>query len=249
MKSVNWFKLRLIFLFVSLTCFSVEAAEPAQFAKANKLYEDGDFEAARALYEQIVRSGDFSADLFYNLGNTNFRLGDVGKAALNFRRAIELQPNHAEAKANLEFVRVAAKAKIATPPAFEDFFPAVSESSWTISAAVFGWSSLFFFVSVIFARRRATLWFGAICCVLLCVYSLGGLFLQNSTHDLGVVVASETEARLAPATTARLAERLPAASEIQMLATRGKWTLCELPNGTRAWVPTDGIAPVRPAQS
>jgi hypothetical protein len=108
---------------------------------------------------------------------------------------------------------------------------------------------LFFFVSLIFARRRPSLWFGTVCSVLLCAYAVAGLWLQRSSRDLGVVVASEAEARIAPTSTARLAERLPAASEIQMLATRGKWTFCELPDGTRAWVPTVGIAAVRPAQS
>ncbi len=249
MKTASWFNSILLILFLGLTSHSAEPAAPAKFAKANKLYEEGNFEAARTLYEQIVRSGDYSADLFYNLGNTNFRLGDVGKAALNFRRAIELEPHHAEAKANLEFVRDTAHAKIAAPPAFAKFFPDISESEWAIATAVFGWSSAFFFISLIFARRRASLWFGAACSVLVCVYTVGGLWLQRSTRDLGVVVASETEARLAPTATARLAERLPAASEIQMLATRGQWTFCELPNGTRAWVPTVGIAAVRPAQS
>ncbi len=249
MKTANWFNFNLLILYVGLHSFSAEAAAPTQFAKANKLYEEGKFEAARAHYEQIVSSGDYSADLFYNLGNTNFRLGDVGKAALNFRRAIELEPHHAEAKANLEFVRDAAHAKIVAPPTFAKFFPVLSESRWTMVVSVFGWASLFFFVSLIFARRRASLWFGAGCSVLLCVYALAGLWLQRSRRDLGVVVASETEARLAPTATARLAERLPAASEIQMLATRGQWTFCELPNGTRAWVPTVGIAAVHPTRS
>jgi tetratricopeptide (TPR) repeat protein len=241
----------LIFSIFSVFLISVpaRAGTPAGYAEANRLYEDGEFEAAKELYEQIVRSGNYSADLFYNLGNTSFRLGDVGKAALNFRRAVELEPDHAEAKANLKFVRDTAHAKVPDPPAFTRFFPDVSASGWTIGLAIFGWAGLYFLVSLIFARRRNSLWFGAICSLLLCAYAGVGLWMQRNTKDLGVVIATETEARFAPARTARLAERLPAASEIQMLATRGRWTYCELPNGTRAWVPTDGIAAVRPSRS
>src|SRR5437763_1328210 len=78
---------------------------PTAFDAANKMYERGKFAEARAAYERLVASGPWSANLFYNLANTEWKLGDAGAAALEYERALALEPAHPEARANLEFVR------------------------------------------------------------------------------------------------------------------------------------------------
>src|SRR4051812_16202189 len=81
---------------------SILAAEPgAQFAKASQEYAGGDFKAAIADYEELVRSGQDTPNVFYNLGNAFFREKDFGRAILNYERALALDPQHPEAQANL----------------------------------------------------------------------------------------------------------------------------------------------------
>src|SRR6266478_1727312 len=85
-----------------LLCASILAAEPgAQFAKANQEYAAGDFKAAIDDYEELVRSGRDTPNLFYNLGNAYFRKNDFGRAILSYERALALDPHHPEAEANL----------------------------------------------------------------------------------------------------------------------------------------------------
>ena len=77
-------------------------AQPAlQFTKANQEYAAADFKAAIRDYEELVRAGQDSTNLFYNLGNAYFRDKDFGRAILNYERALALDSRHPEAQANL----------------------------------------------------------------------------------------------------------------------------------------------------
>src|SRR6266550_8158957 len=58
---------------------SALAQSDAEFAKANQDYAQGHFKEAISGYETLVRSGQWSANLFYDLGNAYFRAGNFGR--------------------------------------------------------------------------------------------------------------------------------------------------------------------------
>ena len=68
---------------------------------ADDLYRMDDFQGAIAAYEDILAAGQTSADLHYNLGNAYYRDGQLGKAILNYERALRLKPGMNDAKENL----------------------------------------------------------------------------------------------------------------------------------------------------
>ena len=78
--------------------FATSAADGDGFAHGNQLYASGKFAEAAAAYESQVRRGADSANLFYNLGDAYQRVGNRGRAILNFQRALLLEPSHAEAR-------------------------------------------------------------------------------------------------------------------------------------------------------
>ena len=71
---------------------------------ANTAYQNGKYEEAKVDYLQLADAGQYSADLFYNLGNVWFKLGDPGRAILNYQRALLLNPGLDEAGSNLRTV-------------------------------------------------------------------------------------------------------------------------------------------------
>jgi len=75
------------------------------FTEANELYTEGDFEGAERLYLRLEQAGVVDKDLYYNLGNTYYRLGRIGKAVLYYRRAQSLAPRDEDLKANLKLLR------------------------------------------------------------------------------------------------------------------------------------------------
>ena len=72
-------------------------AAAGPFEAANRAYEQGRFSEAKIGYEKLVEAGEWSANLFYNLGNADHRLGAPGRAILDYERALALDPEYAPA--------------------------------------------------------------------------------------------------------------------------------------------------------
>jgi tetratricopeptide (TPR) repeat protein len=83
---------------------SPDSAE-AVFARANALYEAGDFDGAIAAYSALVERGVVSADLDYNLANSYYKVGAVGRAVLFYERARRLSPRDRDIAENLALAR------------------------------------------------------------------------------------------------------------------------------------------------
>ena len=99
---------RLAFLFVALFLLPGTAATRAGstedlWESANKAYQAGKFEEAKSDYLQLLYARNYSPSVFYNLGNAWWKLGQRGRAVLNYRRALILEPSSADAEANLHF--------------------------------------------------------------------------------------------------------------------------------------------------
>src|SRR5436309_10100404 len=146
-----WSIIIILVFFVSAALAQVDA----QFAIANQEYSQGHFKEAIDGFEQLVRSGRWSANLFYDLGNAYFRVGDPGHGILNYERALALDRHHPEADANLRIVRDEARALELTPTLVERYLKFANVNQFTIAAAVALWIAIFCIVVLIFARKRS----------------------------------------------------------------------------------------------
>ena len=233
-----------------LMASSILAQTDAPFAKANQEYADGKFREAIDDYEALVHAGEWSAALFYNLGNAYFRTSDFGHALLNDERALALQPNHPEAQTNLRIAREQAHALELSPGWAERIGRGVpSNRGAAIAAVIFFWGGLFLFAASLLTspRRKGLLAFGF--CALLSAaflsYFLMTLERGVKGGSLAIVTGNETQARLATADTAASVMVLPTGSEVKVDQQRGDWVYAELPNNQRGWIPSKSIELVR----
>jgi len=223
------------------------ASALADFAAANRDYNEGRFKEAEQGYTALVERGEWSANLFYNLGNTEVRLSEPGRAMLNYERALALQPGHAEARANLKFLREQSTAKISPKTWRDSAFEMLTFGGWLVTAVASGWMLLFCFAIPLALRRRISVG-GALLAVLslcTCAYASAGAWLRAGELDAAVIVVKQVEARQAPADRAALADVLPAGSRVRWRAERSGWVECELPDGGSAWLPVAALERVR----
>ena len=75
------------------------------YQEGNRLYQEGDFEGALASYLRLVEAGFESGEVYYNIGNTYFKLGDVAPSILYYERARRLLPGDEDVQANLDLAR------------------------------------------------------------------------------------------------------------------------------------------------
>ena len=232
---------------VLLACGAARGADTSQFDAANQLYEAGKFGEARQAYAGMVKSGPLSANLLYNLGNAEWKLGNGGEAAADYERALALEPSHPQARANLEFVREQTGARTAQRRWWQEALGAIDANTAALMLAVCGWVAMFCLAVVLLrpAGRSGPVITLTIC-LLAAAYAAGCLWQANGEATKAVVIAKSTQARMAPTDVAPVADVLPAGSEVLAPEERGPWTYCTLPDGTRAWVPTDAIERVKP---
>src|SRR5438046_8599819 len=145
----------IIVVCCALFASSAFAQSETDFTKANMDYVQGNFKEAISRYETLVSSGQWSANLFYDLGNAYFRTGDFGRAILNYERALALERHHPEATANLQIVRDEAHALEMQQSWPERHLEFASVTDYSIAAAIAFWLAAFAIVMVIFARRRS----------------------------------------------------------------------------------------------
>ncbi|HEX8898630.1 MAG TPA: tetratricopeptide repeat protein [Chthoniobacterales bacterium] len=225
------------------------AADESVFTKANQAYAEGRFEEAANGYESLVSSRNWNANLFYDLGNARYRLGDFGQAILSYERALALDPRHPEAEANLRLARDEARALEMRRDGIEHYASIATVKQYTIVAAITFWFALFMTAHLFFSSRRSGGRIALIALsILVCGASVFAIFtLENGTHGdaLAVITAKEVEARLATADTAKSVLVLPAGSEIETLSDRGDWIYAALPNDQRGWIPASSAQRVR----
>jgi tetratricopeptide (TPR) repeat protein len=237
----------------TMICLVVASSALAQsevdFAKANHEFAQGHFKEAISGYEALIRAGQWSANVFYDLGNAYFRTGDFGRAILNYERALALEPHHAEATANLQIARDEAHALELQQSWPERYLQFASVKQYSVTAAVGFWIAAFCLVALAFRRRRSAT-IVALLLVMLVLFAgsilaIWQLERGSKGSALGIVTGKNVQARLATADTANSVLALPPGSEVKILSTRGDWMYAALPNNLRGWIPAKNAERVR----
>src|SRR6266536_4246280 len=245
-------KIRGYFIAASLCALSISslsAQADADFAKANRDFAQGHFKEAISGYEALIRDGQWTANVFDDLGNAYFRAGDFGRAILNYERALVLEPHHPEATANLQIARDEAHALELQPGRLERYLEFASVNQHTVTAAVAFWIATFCLAVLVFTRRRSRATLTLLLVMLL--ISAGGIVatwqLERGSEGsaLAVVTGKDVQARLATADTANSVLALPPGSEVKIVSTRGDWIYAALPNNLRGWIPAKNAEEVR----
>lgn len=96
----------LLLLVISLSAFFYPLSSNAGVTKAeaDSAYAQEHYQQAAHLYEELLKQG-VSAELYYNLGNSYYRMDNMTKAVLNYERAHLLSPGDRDIRLNLQLAR------------------------------------------------------------------------------------------------------------------------------------------------
>ncbi|MCK5507694.1 MAG: tetratricopeptide repeat protein, partial [Desulfobacterales bacterium] len=162
----------LFLLSVNTACAGdrdVDGGSENIFFKANQFYFNGEFEKAVQLYKSILKSHQFHfflvhffpahffpanlmfqsesrGELFYNIGNCYFRLGQKGNALLNYERARRFIPRDSDLKYNIEYVHDLTEDNLSQPENIISEIFGVNFFSQTELATVFCLINLMLFL-------------------------------------------------------------------------------------------------------
>lgn len=94
----------LLIMAMLLMSLGIEAAK-INIASGDSAYNRGDFKEAAAIYSEVIQNEGISPGLLFNLGNTYYKLGNVGEAMICYERAKRLDPKNERINQNLQFLR------------------------------------------------------------------------------------------------------------------------------------------------
>ncbi|MDR4507559.1 MAG: hypothetical protein MRJ65_04865 [Candidatus Brocadiaceae bacterium] len=181
--------------------------QAAKFIAAKNMPEaDRKLKEAASQYEALVTGGFENGQIYYNLGNTYYRQGELGKAILNYRRADRLMPRNADLDANLRLVKNAIEDKEISHEAplvvqrllFWIFL--LNQNELTLCAIIFYvilMSALFLLIIFKYAWLKRLI-IGFSVALLVLIVSLGFKTHRELGIDQGVVVTHECAVRYGP---------------------------------------------------
>ena len=97
---------KLIICFVVLfSVLSYSQTPEALFSKGNNFYQNGNYSKAIEAYLAIEKQGLQSDVLYYNLGNSYYKLNKVAPTIYYYEKALKINPANEDAISNLAFAK------------------------------------------------------------------------------------------------------------------------------------------------
>lgn len=230
----------------------LDAAQATElFREANALYAEGAYDGAVSRYERVVGGGIESPDVRYNLANAYFKAGMMGRAVLNYERALRLDPGHEDARANLEFVSeilADRQASVGGPMSvlFEDAYSRATAGRLAVLASL----SYFILVGAVtlgILRGAVTGWVArlavvmGILLVVVCGLLAVRLYQERSLRE-AVVLAPEVAVRTGPGEDFVLEFRLHEGTKVRAREDRGDWIRISVGGSDlEGWLPAGSI--------
>lgn len=263
---------------MSVTCFAQDSLsiEPRQINEADSIHVDThtlldnkledvtktkgdsayikeDYAAAIQIYEALLKNGE-AADVYYNLGNSYYKIGEIAKAVLNYERALLLQPGNGDIRANLEVARAKTIDKVEPVPEvfFVSWIKSLTNSmsvdawaTWGIVSFILLIIALYFFI---FSKQIMLKKIGFISGIILLIVTVcSNLFASQQKEHLvnrseAIVMNPSVTVRSTPSESGTSLFILHEGRKVSVKDNSMKeWKEIRLEDGKVGWVPASAI--------
>ncbi len=251
----------LLFMFVcgaqSLMA-AVDLSADARWDSASTAYVNGRYKQAAELYESIRSQGYSGVKLYYNLGNSYFKNGNIGRSILNYNRALVIDPSDEDVLYNLSLAEVRAKDRINPVPKFfaarwvESLWSAMGSNVWAVISIVF--FAMFLVAVVLYmlsSRLSLRKWgfYGALAAAALAILTMLGAGHQKRefTHnDHAIVISSSVPVKSSPDQRSKDLFILHEGTKVKVLASLNGYVEIKIPDGNKGWLDGEAIEYIIP---
>ena len=227
------------------------------FEKGNQLYQNGQYQEAITTYGNILKSGQESAEVYFNLGNCYYKLNKVAPAVYNFEKALRLKPNDCEIKNNLAFAQKMAIDEIQETPKvgfsalIHNFTSSFHYDTWawiTIILAVFflgGFIGYYFSGVTTLKRVFFSIMMVLLLGILISLFS--GFFEKNriASENPAIIFAEVVKVKSEPNAAAPEAFILHAGTKVEILETINNYYKIQIADLKEGWIEKSAVKEIK----
>ncbi|WP_299126700.1 tetratricopeptide repeat protein [uncultured Winogradskyella sp.] len=224
------------------------------FSEANTLYNNGKYAEAIDRYESILQTGEHSAELYYNLGNANYKLNNIAPSIYYYEKALLLNPTDEDIKNNLtgyaENMTIDAIDKVPQvgfSKIINNLVNTFNTDTWAKLAigAVFVFVLLFLTYRFSYTTSKKRIAFVlSIVGLLLACFAFTMAFQKqhlDTKDNPGIVFAQESRVRSEANRTSEEVFRLHEGTKVQVLEAYKDWYKIQLSDNSIGWLPNEDI--------
>jgi len=244
---------KYIVLYIALILFVTVSTVYAQkegerdpvyvFYKANALYEEGKYDEAINVYTALKDQGLESGNLYFNIGNSYFKKGELGKAILNYERAIKLIPGDSDLKSNYDFAlsQVKNMVSVKSVPFHRkvlNLYRSLSMNGLTILLSV-AYIVLLSFIFIFFVfkpgtRHRYIFTISLLIFFLISLYALSDRITSQNRE--AVLIAESSDAKFEPVDNATIHYTIYEGTKVYIVQEKLDWLKIRRQDGKVGWI-------------
>lgn len=237
----------ILFLYVPSLCANTF------LEKAEQAYDSKKYQEAVQNYEQLVKDGYQSYQLYFNLGNAYYRNDDLGKAIYYYELARKIEPNDEDVRINLG---IAAGKTIDKIDSKENFFITAVKTNVLSSFTTHTWAWLtcfciagacvFFFLFMSADKlliKRISFFLSCVLTITFFITYFLGYSAVKARYEnkFAIILVKEIKVMNEPTALAKTKFALHEGTKIRVVGNNGSWLLIKLDNGNEGWVKQDEV--------
>ncbi len=234
-----------IWIGVALTAAQAELGEHGLFERGNSAYAEGRFDDATVFYREVLNMDLHSPELHFNLGSAYAQQEKYGLTILHFERALLLDPDNGEIRANLDHVATLARLNVPDWNWWESASFFFSANTWAFLAMAGFWCAvILLIVPPLVGSRRRRFYGWATTAFSIALVAVAALWVQHPTFSSGVVITSDAVLKVAPTESSPIVSQLREGSQLSLIRyDRGHYYVVN-ERGEPGWVAETDYAPL-----
>ncbi|WP_405574140.1 tetratricopeptide repeat protein [Winogradskyella sp. Asnod2-B02-A] len=238
-----------------MCCFSMTgfSQNDTVFNEANTLYNNGKYAEAIDKYESILDTNQHSAELYFNLGNANYKLNNIAPSIYYYEKALLLEPNDKDIQNNLAFAQnmtidaIEVVPKVGFSRIINNIVNTFNTDTWARIAV----GGVLLFVVIFLAyhfsytsSKKRIAFVTSIISLFIGCFSVAMAFQKDSLNkkdNPGIVFSQETRVKADPNSTSEEVFRLHEGTKVQVVETYENWKKIKLSDNSTGWIPSKDI--------
>ena len=216
-------------------------------------YNDGNYNEAINEFKTIIDNGEHSVAVYFNLGNTYYKLNDIANSIYYYEKALKLKQNDTDVLNNLAYSKNMLIDKVGVLPKNQvsEFFKSISNyldtQQWFILGIIFEYLFLaafliYFFNSKSFLKKKYFTISVILFSVVIVFIFIGINRFENEKNIISAIIFdNEINFRTEPNFRSEVLFNLHKGTKVVLKEELNEWGLVEINDGNKGWIELESI--------